>query len=231
MTRTLTAAQARRIALHAQGFNDPRPAGRVDARHLRRVLRRIGLIQIDSVNVLVRSHYMPLFSRLGPYPMRLLDDAAYQRRDLFEAWAHAACFVPVEHYRLLRPRMDKRGPPPRIRAVVEDRGGYVDSTLAEVRERGPRPIPAPAARRGRPGACGRVAVFPGGIILGDGDGVAVTPKALAAEVAKDGLEQERYERFAKLKIKEGRPVPGIYPPNEEAKAEYQAWLKAGEPEG
>ena len=82
-----------------------------------------------------------------------------------------------------------------------------------------------------PVACGGVAVFPGDIIRGDGDGVAVIPKALAAEVAKDGLEQERYERFAKLKIKEGRPVPGIYPPNEEAKAEYEAWLKAGEPEG
>ena len=57
------------------------------------------------------------------------------------------------------------------------------------------------------------------------------PKALAAEVAEDGLEQERYERFAKLKIKEGRKVPGVYPPNEETKAEYAAWLQAGEPEG
>ncbi len=81
-----------------------------------------------------------------------------------------------------------------------------------------------------PVACGGVAVFPGDIICGDGDGVAVIPKALAADVAKDGLEQERYERFAKQKIKEGRPVPGIYPPNEEAKAEYEAWLKSGEPE-
>ncbi len=140
MTRTLTAAQARRIALHAQGFNDPRPAGRVDARHLRRVLRRIGLIQIDSVNVLVRSHYMPLFSRLGPYPLRLLDDAAYRRRELFEAWAHAACFVPVEHYRLLRHRMEERGPPPRMQTVMEDRADYVDSILEEIRERGPLSI-------------------------------------------------------------------------------------------
>ncbi len=82
-----------------------------------------------------------------------------------------------------------------------------------------------------PVACGGVAVFPGDIICGDGDGVAVIPKALAAEVAVDGLEQERYERFAKLKIKEGRPVPGVYPPNEETKAEYAKWLKDGEPEG
>ncbi len=82
-----------------------------------------------------------------------------------------------------------------------------------------------------PVACGGVAVFPGDVIMGDGDGVVVIPKALAAEVAKDGIEQERYERFAKLKIKQGRPVPGVYPPNDETKAEYAEWLKSGEPEG
>ncbi len=78
--------------------------------------------------------------------------------------------------------------------------------------------------------CGGVAVFPGDVIMGDGDGVVVIPKALAAEVAEDGVEQERYERFAKLKIKEGRKVPGVYPPNDETRAEYEEWLKAGEPE-
>ena len=78
-----------------------------------------------------------------------------------------------------------------------------------------------------PVACGGVAVFPGDIISGDGDGVVVIPRALAAEVARDGVEQERYERFAKLKIKQGRPVPGVYPPNEETKAEYAKWLEDG----
>ena len=82
-----------------------------------------------------------------------------------------------------------------------------------------------------PVACGGVAVFPGDVIMGDGDGVVVIPKALVPEVAKDGVEQERYERFAKLKIKEGRPMPGVYPPNDETKAEYAKWLKSGEPEG
>jgi len=78
--------------------------------------------------------------------------------------------------------------------------------------------------------CGGVAIFPGDIIIGDADGVAVIPQALTAEVAQDGVEQERYERFAKLKIQEGRPIPGVYPPNEATKAEYAEWLKAGEPE-
>jgi len=80
-----------------------------------------------------------------------------------------------------------------------------------------------------PVACGGVAVFPGDIICADGDGVVVVPRALAADVARDGIEQERYERFAKIKIKQGRKVPGVYPPNAETKAEYETWVKKGEP--
>lgn len=80
-----------------------------------------------------------------------------------------------------------------------------------------------------PVSCGGVAVMPGDIIKADGDGVIVIPKALAAEVGRDGAEQERYERFAKLRVSQGRPVPGIYPPNDAARAEYAEWLAAGEP--
>ncbi len=80
-------------------------------------------------------------------------------------------------------------------------------------------------------ACGGVAVLPGDIVKGDGDGVVVIPKALAAEVGRDGVEQERYERFAKLKIQGGSPVPGVYPPSEQTRAEYAKWVEAGEPEG
>ena len=81
-----------------------------------------------------------------------------------------------------------------------------------------------------PIGCGGVAVMPGDIIVADGDGVIVIPQALAAEVGRDGIEQERYERFAKLRVSQGRAVPGIYPPNDAAKAEYAEWLAAGEPD-
>jgi len=81
-----------------------------------------------------------------------------------------------------------------------------------------------------PVSCGGVAVIPGDVIKAGGDGVIVIPRALAAEVGRDGAEQERYEKFAKLRIGQGRPVPGIYPPDDDALADYAAWLEAGEPE-
>src|SRR5680860_1074955 len=97
----LSNAQARRLALGAQGFADGRPTGRIDRRHLRRVLDRMGLIQIDSVNVVVRSQELALFARLGPHPRSLIHDAT-AAGELFEYWVHEASHVPTAHHHLYR---------------------------------------------------------------------------------------------------------------------------------
>jgi uncharacterized protein YcaQ len=135
----LTVAQARRIALAAQGFADSRPKGRIDARHIRRTLDRIGVLQIDSVNVLVRSYELPLFARLGPYPRPLLTDLIEGRRELFEYWAHEASFVPVELHRLLRWRMEAAATDAwgHMGWIQRDLPDYVAAVLDEVRDRGP----------------------------------------------------------------------------------------------
>ncbi len=103
---TLRTSEARRIALHAQGFNDRRPTGRVDRRHFRRVLDRVGLVQIDSVNVLTRSHELPFLARLGPYDRDALSRWLWGSGEVFEYWGHEASLLPVELYPLLRWRMD-----------------------------------------------------------------------------------------------------------------------------
>jgi len=82
----------------------------------------------------------------------------------------------------------------------------------------------------QPIGCGGAAVYPGDVIVGDEDGVVVVPRALAAEVARDAPEQERFERFAQREVAKGASVIGLYPPNEDTLAAYQAWLDAGEPE-
>jgi len=130
---SLSAAEARRVALAAQGFG----AG---ARTLRSALDRIALIQLDSVNVLVRAHYLPAFSRLGPYRTDLLDRAAHRApRRLFEYWGHEASLIRVDLQPALRWRMARaaddawRG----VRRVQRDQPQLVARVLDAVRERGP----------------------------------------------------------------------------------------------
>jgi len=134
---TLSIDEARRIALAAQGFAERRPKGLITIRHLRRVFDRIGMLQLDSINVLVRSHYLPLFSRLGPYPLPLLDRFAYERKELFEYWGHAASLLPLDRYPVLRHRMAEAKPRGRVLRVMEEHPDYIEQVLAEVRQRGP----------------------------------------------------------------------------------------------
>ncbi|MQA76089.1 MAG: hypothetical protein GEU88_17440, partial [Solirubrobacterales bacterium] len=137
---SLSAAEARRLALAAQGFSDRRPKVEPGGWDLRRVLRRVGLLQIDSVNVLARAHYLPAFSRLGPYPRELLDRASMRApRRLFEYWGHEASLLPVELQPLLRWRMERAASEAwgGMRRIGRERPELVASVLEQVRERGP----------------------------------------------------------------------------------------------
>jgi uncharacterized protein len=136
---SLSKAEARRVALAAQGFADPTPV-RPDRRALRRVLDRVGVIQIDSVNVLCRSHYLPLYSRVGPYPQQMLDRAASRApRLVFEYWAHEACLIPVQTQPYLRWRMDSATDAAwgGMRRIARDEPELVAWVLGEVRRLGP----------------------------------------------------------------------------------------------
>lgn len=159
----LSTVEARRFALAAQGFGRPRPSGRVDARHLRRAIDDVGLLQLDSVNVFLRSHYMPLFSRLGPYPREALDRLAWhedakgktvraRRRDLIEYWGHEASLLPVELQPLLRWRMARADELSwkSVRRIGAEQPQLLEFVLNEVRERGPlraSDLKAPARER------------------------------------------------------------------------------------
>ena len=135
----LSAAQARAIALAAQGLAAPRPSN-ADAKQLRALVERLGVVQIDSVNVLVRSHYLPAFSRLGRYDTTGFDRHAHRApRALFEYWGHEASLLPVALQPLLRWRMERAREHAwgRMKRIAKKQPTFVKDVLALVAERGP----------------------------------------------------------------------------------------------
>ena len=138
----LSAGEARRIALAAQGLAGARPDGEIGRAQLLKLLGRLGVVQIDSVNVISRTHYMPFFSRLGAYPRELLDQTLWGRpKRVAEYWCHEAALIPAERHPLFRWRMEDArsgvGTWKGVARFLRERRDLVDRALEEVRDRGP----------------------------------------------------------------------------------------------
>jgi uncharacterized protein YcaQ len=133
-SNTLSLGEARRIAIAAQGFGRKVP--------LLGTIKQIGLLQLDSVNVLVRSHYLPLFSRAGPYDMAALDRLSQKTpRALFEYWGHEASLIPMDYHPLFRWRMEEakagRGAWQGPARLARERPDFIKDVMNEIAERGP----------------------------------------------------------------------------------------------
>ena len=156
MVTSLSLAETRRLALAAQGLDRKRPR-RATLRHLRDTIRRLGLLQIDCVNVVCPAHYMVPFSRLGPYDRARFDKLIYRSGEFAEHWAHEISIIPAETWPVLRYRRETdRVRPWGFAKVLEERAGYAAWVLEEVRRRGPLAaddLPPPEGAAGRiPGA-------------------------------------------------------------------------------
>lgn len=135
--RRITIGQARRFALNAQGFSGGRATGRVDTRHYRKVVDHVRLIQLDSVNVFSRAHFMPFFSRLGRYDRDGLDKWLWRSGEMFEYWGHEASLIPSHQHRLFRWQMERGAGWNAMTRLQEKEPGYIEDVLDQVRERGP----------------------------------------------------------------------------------------------
>ncbi|NWC95321.1 MULTISPECIES: winged helix-turn-helix domain-containing protein [unclassified Pseudomonas] len=127
--------QARRLALAAQGFSGRQPPALIKAAQVNRLVERLGVLQIDSVNAVVRSHYLPLFSRLGNYAPQILEQAAWssgRRRSLFEYWGHEASLLPMALYPLMRWRMARAAQGQGIYQQMARFGREQQATIARV---------------------------------------------------------------------------------------------------
>jgi hypothetical protein len=137
MVTSLSLVEARRLALTAQGFGRMRPR-RATVRHLRDTIRRLGLLQIDCVNVVCAAHYMVPFSRLGPYDRAAFDKLIYRSGEFAEHWAHEISIIPAETWPLLRYRRETdRVRPWGFSRVLEERADYAAWVLEKVRRLGP----------------------------------------------------------------------------------------------
>ncbi len=150
----ISRAEARRIALAAQGFARKRPDS-CDIRHIRRVINQLGLLQLDYVNVLIPAHYLVLYSRLGAYACQRLNELVYQRKEFIEQWAHEASIVPADAWPLLQHRRDAYQPYPNSPIMkLRGRGEYLKQVLRIVEEQGPvtsndlPPMPGPKRKAG-----------------------------------------------------------------------------------
>jgi uncharacterized protein len=207
----ISAAQARRMQLAAQGFGSPRPGERgvkATRRHFRQVLDRLALVQLDSVNVITRAHELTFFARLGPYDRRALATWLHRSGEVFEYWGHAASFLPIDVHPYLRwERTTWKG----IRELVRDRPEYVEAVRAAVRERGP--------------------VTPADLHEGDGPrrtgpwwGWDLPKRALEALFWSGEVTATRNHRFERLYDLPERVLPAAVlelptPPEEEARRE------------
>ena len=136
--REIGRPQARRIAIAAQGLAAPRPSGPVTMRHIGSLLGRIGLLQIDSVNVVARAHLLPVFARLGPYDVALLDRASGRApRRLVEYWAHEASVVPPRTRERLRWGMDRLADGVHVRRLRAEHPEVLAAVRSLLDERGP----------------------------------------------------------------------------------------------
>jgi len=152
---SLSIAEARRLALASQGFDKARPKGRASQINIGNVIRRLGLLQLDFVNVLVPAHYLVIFSRLGNYRRETFNELIYGSRGFTEHWAHEASIVPVESWPLLKYRRDEFKPWPNSPIMrLRNNKKYLDEVIDLIRTKGAvtsadlEPVPGPKRKPG-----------------------------------------------------------------------------------
>ena len=139
--RTFSIDEARSIAIAAAGLVEPRPkSGKVSLNDFERVARRLNIVQVDSVNVLVRAQYMPFFSRLGSYPLEMLHRYVYEERNMFEYSVHEASLIPIDHLSMIRHRMTEWRPWRQWTEIMTEHPNLNESIIDEIGTGGPTAV-------------------------------------------------------------------------------------------